>query len=259
MKYIKIIFFLTVAIIFYSCEFNNNPSSTTSAIVNRKVLVEFATHVNCTNCPPPSHYLDLIDTAIAGITSSDTNVIIIKEHNSIGSGPDPFYNFNTTVCSERKTYYNVESNPTGYLNGSLMPSYNSQTWTNSINLALAKSETQSLTLSNTIDTSSRNGTLSISLSQLSGSAPSDLKLFVAVTESKLYYGSGTNGEKWFNNILRDFLTDVDGLSVSLPYNGSINYAITSGINIANASIVVFTQSTSSDKEVFVVRKIKLVE
>lgn len=257
MKFIKIFFILTLVAVFYSCEFNNNPATSSTVKVNRKVLVELSTNVNCSNCPPPSHYLDLVDTAIAGITSCDTNVIIIKEHSRIFIN-DPFYNFNVDVNKSRQSYYNVQSNPSGYLNGSLMPDFNSQTWTNSINLILSENETQSISLTNTFDTTSRNGTLNISISQLSGSAPSDIVLQVAVVESKLYYGGGTNGEKWFNNVLRDMLTDTAGMSISLPYNGSINYTLKSGILPANTSIIAFTQSTSSEKKVFVVEKKKLL-
>jgi hypothetical protein len=258
MKFIKIFLVLIIAVVFYSCEFNNNPASTSSVIVNRKVLVELSTNVNCVNCPIAGHYLDLIDTAIAGITSCDSNVIIVNLHSSIFPF-DPFYMFNMPVLKSRQYYYGVESNPSGYLNGSFMPSFNAQTWTNSINLGLSKNETQSLSFINTFDTISRTGTLNFSISQLSGTAPGDLVLFVAVTENKLYYGGGTSSEKWFNNVLRDFLTDTLGLSISLPYNGSINYTLKSGIVPANTNIVAFTQSASSEKEVFIVRKKKFLE
>ena len=254
MKFIKIILILIIASAFYSCEFNNNPASSTSVKVNRKVLVELSTNVNCVHCPPSGHYLDLVDTAIAGVTSCDTNVITLRMHSSIFMG-DPFYNFNVPVNSTRQTYYGVTSNPTGYLNGGLMPAFNSQTWTNSINLALADNEVQNLTVTNTFDSTAGTGTVNVNVSQISGSAAGDLVLHIAVVESGLYYAGGTNGERWFNNILRDLLTGPNGQSITLPYSGSINYTLKSGIKPANASIIVFTQSQGS-QQVYVVRKIK---
>jgi hypothetical protein len=255
MKYIKIFFIIILAVAFYSCEFNNNPTSGTSVKVNRKVLVETSTNVNCVNCPQVGRYLDLIDTAVAGITSSDTNVIIIKMHSSIFPA-DPFYLFNTPINSKRQVYYGVLFNPSGYLNGATMPTFNSQTWTNSINLALSQNETQSLNFTNSFNTTSNSGVLNISISQLSGSPASDLVMHVAIVESKMYYGGGSSEEKWFNCVLRDLITGTDGESISLPYNASKDYTLKSGINPENASIIVFTQSTET-KEVFVVKKMKL--
>ncbi len=255
MKFIKIFLLLAVTVIFYSCEYNNNPAVSNSVIVNRKVLVELSTNVNCVNCPPTDHYLSLIDTGIAGITSCDTNVITLRIHSSIFAN-DPFYNFNVPVNSARQTYYSVWLNPWGLLNGSKMPSFNYQTWTNSINLALAQNETQELTYSNTFDTITKSGALNISISQISGSPAGDLKLHVAIIESKLYYSGGTNGEVWFNNVLRDLVTGPTGQDISLPFNSQINYTLMNGINPLNADIIIFTQSLSS-KEAFVVRKLKL--
>lgn len=256
MKFLKIILVFAFAIFIYSCEFNNNPASSITVKVNRKVLVELSTNVNCVNCPPSSHYLDLIDTAIANITSADTNVIILKMHSSLFPA-DPFYYFNVPINSARQQYYNVQANPSGFLDGAMMPTFNEQTWTNSINLALAQNETQNLTFINTFDSITRNGTLNITITQITGSPAGDLKLHVAIVESKMYYGGGTNGERWFNNILRDFVTGSAGLDITLPFNSSINYTLMGGIIPANADIIVFTQSLSS-KEVFAVKKLKLV-
>jgi hypothetical protein len=256
MKFLKIIFLLAFAVSFYSCEFNNNPSTSTAAKVNRKVLVELSTNVNCVHCPPSGHYLDLIDTAIAGVTSSDTNVITLRMHSSIFNG-DPFYLYNVPVNSARQMYYYVLSNPAGYLNGALMPAFNSQTWSNSINIALAQNETQSLDFTNVFDSTTGNGTINLNIAQLSGSAAGDLMLHVAIVESNMYYAGGTNGERWFNNIMRDLITGPSGTSITLPYNSAINYTLKTGIIPANASIIVFTQSQST-KEVFVVGKKKFL-
>jgi hypothetical protein len=256
MKFIKIFLVFAFAVAFYSCEFNNNPSSSNSVIVNRKVLVELSTNVNCVNCPPSDRFLAAIDTGIANITSCDTNVITMRLHSSIFPA-DPFHNFNKPINLARQRYYVVQSNPWGILNGAMMVAFNSQTWANSINLAMAENETQSLSFTNTFDTVSLNGTLNISISQISGSAPADLILHTFIVESKLYYGGGSNGEKWFNNVLRDMLPDTNGISLSLPYSGNINYTLKSGIVPANADIIMYTQSLST-KEVFVVRKKKLI-
>ena len=260
MKYIKskIIVVILLAVIFSSCEFNNNPATVTKGIVNRFVLVELSTNVNCIHCPPSGHFLDLIDTAV-GITSSDTNVIIIRMHSSIFPA-DPYYYFNVPVNRTREQYYQVVSNPTGYLNGAIMPAFNEQTWGNAINVELAKEETHNIILSNVFDTTARTGTLNLTVSQKSGNPPNDLRLFIAVTESGLYYAGGSNGERWFKNVLRDLLTAVDGDPVSIspgtPFAIAKNYTLKNGIIPKNSEIIVFVQSLST-KQVSAVNKIKL--
>lgn len=223
--------------------------------LTKKVLIELSTNVNCINSPPSENFLNLIDSAYSNITISDTSVIILTMHSSVFPA-DPFYYFNVPVNSARQYYYSISLNPAGYLNGSLLPAYNSQTWINYLDSGIANYETQSISISNILDSVSRNGTLYISINQLLGNTSNDLRLHAAIVESKLYYGSGSNGQKWFNNVLRDFITGPNGQSISLPYSSSINYTLKNGISISNSRLIVFTQSQST-KEVFAVKKIKL--
>lgn len=139
-----------------------------------------------------------------------------------------------------------------------MPNYDQNAWLNTINTQLENRNSIEVGISNTYDTSSRNGTVNVSLLQTSTSSVSDLKLFIAITESELFY-QGTNGEKYHQNTFRNFLTDNAGDNVTLQtgtlFNVTKNYSLNTAINYNNSHIVVFVQSASG-KTVYGVERIR---
>ena len=244
---------------FYSCESNDNPviQNISNKTSKSKVLFEFFTAVNCPNCPPPGHFLDLIDS-LKGISINDTNVVIIRYHSNY-NGYDPYYLFNPAGSAARHNYYNYLWNPAGTLMGTNLPNYDQSVWLNNINSALEKKGLVEIGMINTYDSSSRIGTVNISLRQSSTSPDSDLKLFVVITENELSY-TGTNGEKVHQNTYRQMLTDNagDGISLQPGVLENVNkaYTLKAGIIPANAHIVVFVQSQNG-KTVYGVERIKL--
>lgn len=255
---ITIIGIFLISVMFYSCESNDNP--VTQNVNNKtsqgKVLMEFFTAVNCPNCPPPGHFLDLIDS-LKGVTINDTNVVVIRYHSNY-NGYDPYYLFNPTGSAARHNYYGYLWNPAGTLMGVNLPNYDQSVWLNNINTALEKKGLVEIGMSNTYDSSSINGTVNISLRQSSSSPDSDLKLFVVITENQLTY-AGTNGEKVHQNTYRQMLTNNAGDAISLQpgvlQNLTKTYTLKAGIIPANAHVVVFVQSQNG-KTVYGVERIK---
>lgn len=255
---ISIIGLFLVSIIFYSCESNDNPVTqiNNNNASKSKVLMEFFTAVNCPNCPPPGHFLDLIDS-LKGICINDTNVVIIRYHSNY-NGYDPYYLFNPTCSAARHNYYGYLWNPAGTLMGVNLPNYDQNVWLNNINKGLEKKNPLDVGVSNTYDTTSKTGTVNISLKLSSASADSDLKLFVIFTENELTY-SGTNGEKVHQNTYRQILTDNAGDAITLQpgviENVTKPYTLKTGIIPANSHVVVFVQSQNG-KTVYGVESIK---
>lgn len=245
---------LLISFVFYSCEFNNNPVITSNVVAQRKILVELSTSSTCTNCPPAENFLNRIDSA-KGITSADTNVFIIEFHTPIPTPGDPFYAQNIPVSNARKTYYNVVTNPTCVIGGSsVYQGLEMQNWTNTMNQHLGVKENYNLTFTLTYDTASRNGSVSINAVQVGGPNLTDLKLFVAVSESGLSFNN-----KYYHNVLRDFISDMNGEAMSIaigqPYSVSKNFTLNSIVsNPANTSITVFLQSDGTKEVVAVARK-----
>jgi len=246
------------SVMFYSCESNDNPvvQNASNKKSQSKVLFEFFTAVNCPNCPPPGHFLDLIDS-LKGVSINDTNVVIIRYHSNY-NGYDPYYLFNPTGSAARHNYYGYLWNPAGSLMGTNLPNFDQSVWLNNINSALEKKNLVDIGMANTYDTLSKNGTVDLSLKLSSASTDNDLKLFILITENELAY-AGTNGETVHQNTYRQMLTDNAGDALSLQpgvlQNVSKSYLLKNGIKTANSSIVVFVQSQSS-KTVYGVEKIK---
>lgn len=249
---------LILGILIISCEDNlNSPVHTNPNLkANSKVLVELFSNVMCVACVQSANYCDDI-TSLRGVTINDTNVIIINIHTSLFPG-DPFYLFNSNMNGTRENYYNVLFNPAGYLMGNIMTSpFSTEQWTNQINQRLERANPFSIIPINTIDTNTRIGKLNITIGQVNGELYNNLKLYAVVTESNLYYNS-PNGKTNYNNILRQMINGYNGEDIVInqgqPVNIIKDYTLDSRIQIQNAQIIIFLQSTST-KEVLGIGKL----
>ena len=226
---------------------------------NSKVLIEFFTNTSCIPCVPANLFLDKIYKQ-QGITSNDADVVAIRTHTTLFPN-DPFYLFNPAANDARQNYYSAGSfNPQGYINGTFMGIFSEGPWTNLINTTFGALSNFAITYNNTYNTSTRQGTLTVTVHQLSGSQVPDLVLNVAITEDELMYAA-PNGETEFENTLRDLLTPTAGEMVSVNVGQSdsftYNYTLNPQINDQHTNIVMFIQSTSS-KEVFAVDEKKSI-
>ena len=220
---------------------------------NNKVLIEFFTNTSCIPCVPANIFLDRIYN-LQGVTSNDADVVMIRTHTTLFPN-DPFYLYNTTANDARQNYYSAGSfNPQGYINGSFMGIFSEVPWTNLINSTFGALGDFALTYNNSYNTSTRQGTLTVTVHQLSGAQVSDLVLNVALTENELMY-SAPNGETEFENTLRDLLTPTSGEMVTVNVGQSAtftyNYTLDSQIDDQHANFVMFVQSSGS-KEVYAV-------
>ena len=260
-KQLLYLFFSFLIFSLYSCESNDgdlikgNPYITT----NNKALVELFTNTYCIPCVAANTYLDNIDS-LKGITSNDTNVIIVRVHSTFNTN-DPFHQFCQPLNLARETYYNVIGNPKGYLMGNSLGSFNSSNWTAQMNTQMQQSNSIGIRLTNTYDSTANTGTLNIYLSQVSGSQLTDPVMHVLVVENGIMLNPpAPNGEVYFDNTMRDCLSDKDGDPFSIIPGQALtfqkNYTIKTGVNPANTYFVVFVQGKSA-KTVFGVNKINV--
>ena len=262
LKNLSFICLLAIAVFLCSCESNDNPVIRGSSDLKpqSKVLLELFSNTSCAYCIYPSLYLDQIDS-LKGVTINDTNVIIIRTHTTLFPN-DPFFNYNPPIMLARQNYYDAgQFNPRAFLCGmEELPGFNSSVWTNIINQRLAQTNSFSIAFTNTFDTTAKSGSLNITVGQLSGAQVTDTRLFVAVTEGKMPYNA-PNGERVFENILRDFISSPNGDAFSITPGQSVNfiknYNLKSGINMNNAQIIVFVQGWST-KTVFGVEEKNLL-
>ena len=258
-------FYLTVlslSLIIFGCESNDNPLNhgTNNLKAANNVFVILFTNTSCINCPPPGGFLDRVDS-LTGVTINDTNVVIVRVHSNLFAN-DPFYNYNKNDNDVMVNYYQGgDINPLGFMNGQYLPTYNQNVWTDSLNSALSKKSSFAIQDTNVFDTTSKTGIWNLTIGQLSGTAVGDLKMYVVITEGHLYY-TATNGERWFENIFRGFVTPSTGIDISLSPGQSVNlienYSIPAGVIAANSQIIVYLQSVSTAK-VYAVDKKTIVQ
>jgi hypothetical protein len=241
----------------WSPAFNFNTSQS-AVVANDKVLVEMFTNTSCIPCVNANRYLDDIHHRL-GITSNDSRVIILRGHTTLFPN-DPFYLHNVGDNDARMNYYDAASvNPRVFLMGVNLFGYNATSWTNKINARLLISNTYAIAITNTYDSTARTGSVSVKVTQISGSSVSDLVLHLALAENGIHY-SAPNGETEFENTLRDLITPGAGETLNLSAGGSAtlnyNYTVHSAVNHNNAELIAFIQDVSS-KEVFAAEKKKV--
>lgn len=232
----------------------NNPST-----YKKKVLVEFFTNSGCIPCVAAHEYLDGI-TALSGVTSNDTNVIIISYHTRYPFPYDSLYQANIPHNNARISYYGVTFTPQGRLDGVSLGQFNTNDWTAAINLELGAKNYTAITLSKTYDTLTRIGNVGAQINTISPIPDGDLVVHFIVTENSVPYITSPNGVKYPNDVMRTLLTGENGEPITLinGHQTSVNkdFTIQTNWNQDNCNITVFFQSTSS-KAIYGVERIKV--
>jgi hypothetical protein len=232
----------------------NNPSS-----YKKKVLVEFFTNSGCNPCVAAHEYLDGI-TALSGVTSNDTNVIIISYHTRYPYPYDSLYRANVPHNEARISYYGVSYTPQGRLDGVNLGQFNANDWTSAINLELSTKNYTAITLSKTYDTLSRTGNVGAQINTLSSIQDGDIVVHLVITENSVPYITAGNGVKYPNDVMRTLLTGENGEPITLVNGQQItinkDFTIQNNWNQENCYITIFFQSISS-KAIYGVERIKV--
>lgn len=214
-----------------------------TAPMNRTVVLEEFTAINCGNCPN-GH------TAAANLISqhgSDVSVIAVHGGglaNPSGSQPD----FRTTDGANIWSAFGVFGQPTGLVNRTGGPTGTSQ-WSNSVQSVLAQNSPANIGVSSTYDNST--GMLSVSVEVYFTATPanSNSAIYVSLTEDNIIgyqqnYSSGASNTYSHMHVLRDMLTDPSGDPVSNSTSGmfvqrSYSLPIDPSWDLSNLNIVAF--------------------
>ncbi len=113
---------------------------------------------------------------------------------------------------------------------------------------LALSSPLTITLSGTYNSGNRQGRVAAHIVNTSTGTVSGNLHFV-VTENGVPY-TAPNGERIFNNVMRDMLPDANGQSISIPAGGTLDtaraYTLGSGWAADSCCIVVFVQGSGNE-------------
>jgi hypothetical protein len=246
-------------IIFASCKDNlNSPTVNPDISVNKKILLEVFTSITCVNCIQANLFCDNISN-LNGITSNDTNVLIINYHPSFFP-IDPFFQFNKELNIERQQYYGLSFIPTGFSEGKTLPSaFSAPEWINTMNNDLTEEDPAVISIENILDTANRSGSVTLRIESRGSITDNALRLFLIITESSIFY-NGPMGGKFYNNIARQMLNRTNGEPIEiLPGQTTtliLGYEMKQGIVIQNSNIIAFIQEGES-KKVVALEKLKL--
>ncbi|MCB0514964.1 MAG: Omp28-related outer membrane protein [Chitinophagales bacterium] len=180
-------------------------------------------HFTQTNCGPCAQQNPIFQENI--LNNNFGNIHHIAYHANFPSpNNDPMHLFNPTEILARQDYYSIGGVPTMIADGEDIgsPVNASQDWID--NTALDESVLEIL-VSETTQDNTRNVTVNIK-SMDTWSAEGNWKLRVAVVEKEINYTSapGSNGEKYFPNVFRQFLTVEDFTAAALGNTNTYNFS-----------------------------------
>jgi len=167
-------------------------------------------------------------------------VAVIRYH--LGSS-DPFYSANPTENTARANFYGVSGVPGGRTDGQDIGFGEG-----AVALRLAIQSPLTISLSGTYNSGNRQGSVRAHVVNTSTGTVSGT-LHFAVTENGIPYNA-PNGERIFNNVMRDMLPDANGQSISIPAGGTLDtsraFTLGSGWVADSCNLVVFVQNSSRE-------------
>lgn len=225
----------------------------------KKVLFEFFTNSGCTPCVEAHAFLDQIK-ALSGVTTNDTNVIILSFHTYIPYSPDSLYRANVPQNNARMVYYGITSNPRGAINGVASGDYSYEEWKAKISTELSQPVFMNVGIEKTFDPAADTGTISAYLLPSSAISTTDNVVHIVISESNIMYITAPNGIDKFDDVMRYMVTGSDGQPVSLAQGQTTTvtkpFTIENTWNQDECYITVYVQSIST-KQVYGVERIKV--
>jgi hypothetical protein len=219
----------------------------------RVMVIEDVTATWCTYCPGGARGMEELDFR------SYDSVVPIAYHAS-NSG-DPYY---TAEAAARLSYYGITGYPTVVLDGSnkivggLHTGTMYPTYLNYFRTRMGVSSPLTIALSITYDTTARTGTLTIKVSNTSGSSVSG-QLHTVLTESHIYYP--WQGMDSLHYVERAMLPSSSGEAVTIAAGDSLtktrDFTVGSSWVAGHCDFVVFVQNTSS-KEMYQGARIAII-
>lgn len=194
-----------------------------TAQTGRVVLVEEFTETGCSAC---AQY----DSAFQAITDANAGKIALLNYHCFYM-LDPFYQY-YKACDARYNAYKLEGYPCAMMNGK-KPNANSahQSFVTAqrINALYNQPELFKIDIASksTGSDTAHSAKITVTAKALADNPSSELKLFVAITESNINYlerygKASVNGVNEFNHILRAFLPDMQGTSIGAQTTGKTN-------------------------------------
>ena len=209
--------------------------------LQRTILLEQFTHVNCELCEDYNRAFEAIKTNFG-----DT-IIDIRYGTS---SPDPFYLNNPIESQRRMNYYGVQLPAHTILDGSFYNGNTSQFSASLVDDRKTSVPKFDIQLSHVIspDYDSVHVEMVFESKQFIANGQVSARIAVVEREIEVDFPPGTNGETVFYNMLRKFLPDAEGVQLPTPvpngYRDTLNqtWAIDNVSCISEVGVVAFVQN-----------------
>ncbi len=215
----------------------------TTAAVERCVLVELFTLINCHQCPEANAALDSLNQEYP-----DSSLTIIRYH-CIPAPADPLYQPESQ--NRWTSYYGQSAVPRTFFDGGMMvagaDSNSYYDFRDSVEVRRAIPSPLSMSLSVTYDTTSRSGQVFAQVIAVDPVEGEDLYLRYALIESEAVHLTEV-----YQEVLRDMIPDAQGVSFAIDqgetFNDTVDFTIDTLWLPENCDMVVFVQDDDT-KEV----------
>ncbi len=223
------------------------PTEDASAQARRIAFFEHFTNASCAPCASQNPVFE------ANIMDKNKGNYIHMAYHTVWPGRDPMNAYNKDEVNTRVRFYNVSGVPTIVLQGNAHNGSPTSVSQDIMNRVIATSSPLRITVSESSNGTTR--TVQAKISTLGQVATAGLRVRAAVLESHISYSTppGSNGEKEFANVFRNFLNTAEGESFAPAAIGeSADLSWTYDLNTAEwdttkISAVVWVQSESSNE------------
>ncbi len=184
-----------------------------NTVVPRKVLHELFTSSTCPPCVPGNVNLSNV------IKTKNNQWNVIKYQANFPGTGDPYY---TSEVGSRFSFYGATFVPWLTVDGSYNQNSNSYTSTVFDNYA-SKPSLVAITANHTYDPLTKTFTVSGNVTPVQSFSTANLKIRIAVIESRTEKNAATNGETEFFNVMKKMLPNASGSAISFAAGTAIPY------------------------------------
>lgn len=179
-----------------------------SLAFERIPFLEYFTNTSCGYCPP----CDVMVKTQEGLHGSALTINLI--HVWWPASSDPFYLYSPPICSTFQSRYGIDGVPAVCIDGKKLTSWS----TAPTEITNRRSSSAPIDISISV-----GANIDVTVEVETPVTTGNNKLFVAITQSGLYY-PGANGVNWHDNIMRVVLPNRNGQSIDLSRVGTQNFS-----------------------------------
>ena len=191
----------------------------------------------------------------------ENQIAVIRYHVNWPYGNDPFYVYNISENTARKSYYQIDQITYLIVDGIVHGRWDRDIWDSLFVYRIRVDSPFEMVISGYFDEQELEGNIDITVVATDDIEYGNLRFHCVITESDIYY-QAPNGLEWHNQTMRDMVPDAGGEAFTIQNGDTLvfdrQFFVPDPLVPLNCEIVVFVQ-TNETKEVLQAAKIKIPE